>query len=233
MGARTGIAAVVVACLVASGAAGCATSAGPAPDGSGSRPGFAAATDLPAHSDLADVTLASVLAARRSVREFTAQPLTEQQVSDLVWAAQGITADWGGRTAPSAGALYPLEVYVVTDAEVRHYLPDGHRIESRPSVTARSTVAEAVGQDPARSAPAVVVITGVPARVEPKYRGRAERYILLEAGHAAQNLLLAATAIGLGAVPIGAFGDEALARALELPAGEQAVYAIPVGTAAR
>ena len=233
MGARVGIAAVVVAGLVAFGSAGCTTSTAPAPERSGSRPGFAAATDLPPPSDLGGATLAGVLGARRSVREFSSQPLTEQQVSDLMWAAQGVTADWGGRTAPSAGALYPLEVYVVTDDAVLHYLPDGHRVESRSSVTARSAVADAVGQDAARSAPAVVVITGVPARVEPKYGGRAERYLLLEAGHAAQNLLLAATAIGLGTVPIGAFGDDALARALELPSGEQTVYAIPVGMAAR
>jgi SagB-type dehydrogenase family enzyme len=124
-------------------------------------------------------------------------------------------------------------VYVVTDSDVLHYLPDGHRAESRYSATARLAVADAVGQDAARTAPAVIVITGMPARVEPKYGGRAERYMLLESGHAAQNLLLAATALGLGAVPIGAFGDDALARALGLPAGEQTVYAIPVGMPAR
>ncbi len=120
-------------------------------------------------------------------------------------------------------------MYVVTEAAVLHYLPDGHRAETRESATVRSAVADAVGQDAARAAPAVVVIAGVPARVEPKYGGRAERYVLLEAGHAAQNLLLAATALGLGAVPIGAFGDDALARALDLPPGEETVYAIPVG----
>ena len=96
----------------------------------------------------------------------------------------------------------------------------------------RVAVADAVGQDSARAAPAVVVISGVAARVEPKYGGRAERYVLLEAGHAAQNLLLAAAALGLGGVPIGAFGDDALARALDLPAGEETLYAIPVGRAA-
>lgn len=223
---------MAVACVMALGSAGCRSSAAPVPDTVG-RPGFGTATALPEASGLGDVTLAEALARRRSVREFSRTPLTNGQVSDLLWAAQGVTAEWGGRTAPSAGALYPLEVYVVTDDGVLHYLPDGHRVESRESATVRMAVADAVGQEAASRAPAVVVITGVPARVEKKYAGRAERYLLLEAGHAAQNLLLAATALGLGAVPIGAFGDDALARALDLPPGEETVYAIPVGTPAR
>ena len=209
------------------GSAGCASST--VQDVAEPRPGYAAATALPDPSALGSTTLVDALAGRRSVREFSDVPLTEQQVSDLLWAAQGITSGSGGRTAPSAGALYPLEVYVVTDDEVLHYLPDGHRVEVLQSSTMRRSVADAVGQDSAGAAPAVVVISGVLARVEPKYGGRAERYLLLEAGHAAQNLLLAATALGLGGVPIGAFGDDALARALDLPPGEQTVYAIPVG----
>jgi SagB-type dehydrogenase family enzyme len=232
MDARRGIAAAVAACVMALGSAGCASSTAPVQD-TVERPGFEVARALPEASALRDTTLADALASRRSVREFSGEPLTDQHVSDLLWAAQGVTAEWGGRTAPSAGALYPLEVYVVTDDGVLHYLPEGHRVESRASATVRTAVADAVGQEAASLAPAVVVITGVPARVEKKYAGRAERYLLLEAGHAAQNLLLAATALGLGAVPIGAFGDDALARALDLPAGEQTVYAIPVGTPAR
>ncbi len=232
MGARVSIAAVAVACAVVLGSTGCATSTAPSTEASGPRPGYTVATALPEPSSLGNATLADVLAARRSLREFSAVPLTEQQVSDLLWAAQGVTSDAGGRTAPSSGALYPLEVYVVTEGEVRHYLPDGHRVEVRDSSTVRRAVADAVGQDAASDAPAVIVIAGVPARVEPKYGGRAERYLLLEAGHVAQNVLLAATALGLGGVPIGAFGDNALDRALDLPPGEQAVYAIPVGSPA-
>lgn len=217
--------------MVVLGSAGCASPAAPSSE-SEARAGYSAPSELPEPSGLAGVTLADALASRRSVREFGDVALTEQQVSDLLWAAQGVTSAEGGRTAPSAGALYPLEVYLVTDGEVRHYLPDGHRIETRDSASVRLAVADAVGQDAARDAPAVVVIAGVPTRVEPKYGGRAERYLLLEAGHAAQNLLLAATALGLGAVPIGAFGDDALARALGLPPGEETVYAIPVGSPA-
>lgn len=230
MGARRCLAAVAVACAALLGSAGCAAST--APVATEPRPGYSAATALPAPSDLGSATLADALAARRSVREFGDLPLSTQEVSDLLWAAQGVTSEAGGRTAPSAGALYPLEVYVVTEGQVLHYRPDGHRIEARDSSTVRVAVADAVGQDSAREAPAVVVISGVVARVEPKYGGRAERYVLLEAGHAAQNLLLAATALGLGGVPIGAFGDDALARALDLPAGEETLYAIPMGTAA-
>lgn len=229
MGARTSLAALAVG-VVLLASAGCASST--VPDASAPRPGYAVATALPVPSDLGSTTLADALASRRSLRDFADVPLTEQQVSDLLWAAQGVTSGSGGRTSPSAGALYPLEVYVVTDDDVLHYLPDGHRIEARDSSTARRAVADAVGQDSVSAAPAVVVIAGVVARVEPKYGDRAERYLLLEAGHAAQNLLLAATALGLGGVPIGAFGDGALARALDLPAGEQTVYAIPVGSPA-
>jgi SagB-type dehydrogenase family enzyme len=227
MGARASIAASAAACVIVLGSAGCSSSV--APEAVGPRPGYSTPSALPEPGDLGGVTLADALAARRSVRQFGEAPLTDQQVSALLWAAQGVTSASGGRTAPSAGALYPLEVYVVTDGTVLHYLPDGHRAESRESATVRAGVADAVGQEAARAAPAVVVIAAVPARVEPKYGGRAERYLLLEAGHAAQNLLLAATALGLGAVPIGAFGDEALARALDLPPGEETVYAIPVG----
>jgi SagB-type dehydrogenase family enzyme len=185
--------------------------------------------DLPQPSGLRAMTLADALAERRSARDFAATPLDVEGVADLLWAAQGVTASWGGRTAPSAGALYPLEVYLVTDAQASRYVPEGHRVQVREAPSMKAALADAVGQAPAADAPAVFVITGTPARLEPKYLGRAERFTLLEAGHAAQNLLLAATALGLGGVPIGSFDADAVATVLGLPSGEDPIYVIPVG----
>ncbi len=176
------------------------------------------------------MALEQALSRRRSVREYGPGALTEEEIGQLLWSAQGVTSPTGGRTAPSAGALYPLEIYVATAEGVRRYVPAGHLVERVSAEDARAALAEAGGDQPAlRAAPAIFVITGVPARTAAKYGGRAERYVLLEAGHAAQNLLLEAVTLGLGAVPIGAFSDESAARALRLPAGEEVIYLVPTG----
>lgn len=188
-----------------------------------------AVSALPDPGNLSDARLVDVLEQRRSTRAFGPQPLTDSALSALLWAAQGVTSEWGGRTAPSAGALYPLELYVLTAEAVWHYLPDGHRVEILPLSGARQAVDGAIGQEAATSAAALVVITAVPERVEPKYGGRAERYIALEAGHTAQNLLLAATALGLAGVPMGAFADRAIAEALGLPSAQEVIYTVAVG----
>lgn len=184
---------------------------------------------LPDPGRLDDALLIDALVGRRSVREFTSEPVSTSDVSALLWAAQGLTADWGGRTAPSAGALYPLEVYVVTEDGIEHYVPDGHQVEVVSSPTAKDELAEAIGQEAATAAPAVVIIAAVPQRVAPKYGGRTERYIAIEAGHAAQNLLLGATALGLAGVPLGAFSDTAVADVLGLPASQEVVYTLAIG----
>lgn len=177
--------------------------------------------------------LADALTQRRSARAFTDSVPTDQQAGTLLWAAQGVTSAEGGRTAPSAGARYPLEVYWLTDEEAWQYVPDGHRAQVRAPSGLRSQVADAVGQDAAVQAPALIVVTGTPERLRDRYGDRSERYTLLEAGHAAQNVLLAATALGLGAVPIGAVDDDAIVAALGLPDGESVMYVIPVGTPER
>ncbi len=146
-----------------------------------------------------------------------------------MWAAQGETAPWGGRTAPSAGALYPLDVYLVTGDAVRHYLPATHEAQVRETSTALAAVADAVGQDAAAAAPALFVITGTPDRLKPKYLLRAERYTYLEAGHAAQNVLLAATALGLAGVSIGSFDQAAPSRRWRCRTGQEPIYVIPLG----
>ena len=176
------------------------------------------------------LSLEEALAQRRSVRQFSAQPLTLAEIGQLFWAAQGVTRPWGGRTAPSAGALYPLEIYAATAEGLYHYLPASHRAELVQEEDQREALwAAGLRQEPLRQAPVIFVITAVSERTAAKYGSRAERYVKIEVGHAAQNLLLQAVSSGLGAVPIGAFDDVAVATALHLPAGEEPLYLIPVG----
>ncbi len=175
------------------------------------------------------MTLEEALAARRSVREFRKRPLELHELSQLLWAAQGVTGRGGLRSAPSAGALYPLEVYVALPTGSYHYEPAHHRLEPCSDEDIRPALHRAAGQALVLEAPAVFVITGVEARTALRYSGRAARYVQLEAGHAAQNLLLEATALGLGGVPVGAFDDVGVHRAMRLAAGEEALYLIPVG----
>ncbi len=167
---------------------------------------------------------------RRSVREFAADPLTTAEIGQLLWAAQGVTADGGGRTAPSAGALYPLELYAVTPKRAMRYLPGGHRAEITTERDLRhDLMIAALDQEAVGQAPLLVAVIAVPERTAAKYGDRAPRYADLEAGHAAQNLLLQAVALELVAVPIGGFDDEAVGRILELPGGQAPRYVLAVG----
>jgi SagB-type dehydrogenase family enzyme len=176
-------------------------------------------------------SLEEVLAARRSVRRFQPTPLTAEQIGQLCWAAQGISDRASGRrTCPSAGALYPLELYVATSEGVRHYVPASHALEDRLRGDVRTALAEAAWRQPSvAQAPAVFVLTAVVSRTERKYGQRATRYVDMEAGHAGQNLLLQAVALGLGAVPVGAFEDAKVAELLKLPTDQTPLYLIPVG----
>jgi SagB-type dehydrogenase family enzyme len=188
------------------------------------------ALELPAPATDGEISLEAALAARRSVREFTDEALTLREISQLLWAAQGITADWGGRTAPSAGALYPLEIYLVSADGLSHYEPAPHRLVFLGRTDLRRSLAiAALGQSQVSDAPAVFVIAAVMERTEAKYGDRAERYVDMEAGHACQNLLLQATALGLGAVPTGAFSDAAVSAVLRLPGDQTPLYLVPVG----
>ncbi|MGC8838087.1 MAG: SagB/ThcOx family dehydrogenase [Anaerolineae bacterium] len=176
------------------------------------------------------LSLEEALLKRRSVRAYTDRPLTREEVGQLLWAAQGITREGRYRTAPSAGALYPLELYVADAEGVWHYLPQEHALEPWRAEDRRPRLCPAaLSQAAVCRAPAVFVVTGVFARTAQKYGDRATRYVWLEAGHAAQNLLLQAVALGLGAVPIGAFYDEQVQAALNLPPDHAPLYLIPVG----
>jgi SagB-type dehydrogenase family enzyme len=186
--------------------------------------------DLRPPAQAGGAPLTDALSQRRSVREYREEPVDLDAISQLLWAAQGITSDVGQRAAPSAGALYPLEIYVVTATGFFHYEPTAHQLETLGRDDLRAALSRAaLSQSAVADAPAVFVITGVHGRTETKYGDRAERYVVLEAGHAAQNFLLQATALGLGAVPIGAFHDEEVRHVLGLPADHEPLYLIPVG----
>ena len=168
-----------------------------------------AITQLPSISSQPIVDLNETLQKRRSIRSFKKISLSLEQISQLLWSAQGITDPKNGfRTAPSAGALYPLEIYIIKDDGAWHYLSHKHAIELLSKKDLRQTLSDAaLGQSSVANASIDIVITAIYQRTTRKYGERGIRYSHMEAGHAAQNVLLEATALGLGAVPIGAFYD--------------------------
>ena len=176
------------------------------------------------------LSLEQTITARRSVRSFSDVPLTEEELSQLLWATQGVTHPSGRRVAPSAGAVYPLEVYVARDTGLWHYEPGRHRLTQAHNADMRPSLhGIAMGQDALIEAPAVFVITAVTARMRAVYGNRAERYVHMESGHAAENLLLQAVSLNLGGVLIGAFNDDWLNKVLRLPRGEETLYLVPIG----
>ncbi len=185
---------------------------------------------LPKPSLQNKLSLEEALAKRHSVREFSSTPLTIEQISQLLWAGQGVTRDWGGRTAPSAGALFPIEIYLLTGEALHHYLVKTHSLEPVVQQDLRAKLAEAaLRQGSIASAPAVFVICADVSRTARKYGERAQRYVDFEVGHIGQNILLQAVSLGLGAVPIGAFSDAKVKEVLKLPQVLEALYIIPVG----
>ena len=176
-------------------------------------------------------SLEETLAARRSVRNFTDKPLTLDQIAQLCWAGQGITEPKKGlRTAPSAGATFPIELYIVTADGVDHYLPAGHKLQRHAVGDFRPAVeAAAYGQEQVGQAPACVVIAGVLERTAHKYGERAELFCYVEAGHVGQNILLQATSLKLAGVPMGGFEADKVAAALKLPKDHRVLYMLAIG----
>ncbi|NQT46629.1 MAG: SagB/ThcOx family dehydrogenase [Candidatus Omnitrophica bacterium] len=178
-----------------------------------------------------DMSLEETIQKRRSVRSFSGEDLTLEEVSQLCWAAQGITGKRRPlRSAPSAGARYPLEVYLIQKGGTFHYIPEGHKLERISGEDLRSELsAQALGQSPVKDAALDIVIAAVYDRVSSKYGERGRRYSDIEAGHAAQNIHLQAVALGLGSVPMGAFDDDGVKDLLGLADNEEPIYIIPVG----
>ncbi|MDD3618263.1 MAG: SagB/ThcOx family dehydrogenase [Desulfobulbaceae bacterium] len=182
------------------------------------------------------LSLEQCLARRRSIRHFSRKPIALRQVSQLLWAAQGITSPSGYRTAPSAGALYPLEMYAAAglvedlSAGVYHYRPRDHALVLIRQGDVRPVLTEsALGQSAVNFGAATLAIAAVFERTTGKYGRRGRQYVHLDAGHAAQNICLQATALGLGTVPIGAFHDDMVAKTLHLPGDQVPLYLLPVG----
>ena len=192
--------------------------------------------DLPEARHDGAYSLERALSQRRSWREFSVAALRTQEVAQLAWAAQGVVTRSGFRTAPSAGALYPLELYVVAGnveglrPGVYRYQPSLHRLAPLAEGDHRRAIAAAaLGQDWLKQAAAILVLAAVEQRSTAKYGERGVRYAYMEAGHAAQNVLLQATALGLGSTVVGAFSDGDLESALALGGDARPVCLIPVG----
>jgi len=194
----------------------------------------AEAVELPEPKYESETSVEEALKSRRSIRSYKDEPLTLAELSQLLWAAQGITADWGGRTAPSAGATYPLEVYVVVgdvknlEDGLYHYNPKIHAITKKKHGDLRNELANAaLGQDMLRKAPISFIVTAIYEWTTGRYGERGIRYVHMEVGHVGQNIYLQAETLGLGTVVVGAFYDDRVKDAFGI--AEEPLYIIPVG----
>lgn len=182
------------------------------------------------------VSLEKAIATRRSVRDFRGDHVTAEALGQILWACQGLAADGPRRTVPSAGASYPLEIYVVAGNVTN--IPAGvHRYDAAthslwPVVQGdvrRDLYGATVGQTSAALAPVTVILAAVYDRITNRYGTRGMTYALMEAGHAGQNLYLQATALELGTVAIGAFREDMVRQILNMGADEHPLYLFPVG----
>lgn len=192
---------------------------------------------LPQPKMTGEMSVEEAIFRRRSIRTFQDEALTLSELSQVLFAAQGITEKTRGfRTAPSAGALYPLELYAVVGKVegiapgVYRYHPEEHAIERVLEGDKRVELfRSALYQESIQEAPVTLVFTAIYERTTRRYGERGIRYVHMEAGHAAQNVYLEAQALGLGTVAIGAFQDEEVAQILRLPRNEMPLYLLPVG----
>ena len=194
---------------------------------------------LPSPSQKGGMPLAEAIARRRSIRDFTPQTISQLQLSQILWAAQGITDTRGEyRAVPSAGATYPLELFVVCgrngvegiDAGIYQYNIARHSLTLHYEGDVRLALAgAALGEKGIYEAPVDIVICAVFERTTLDYGSRGERYVHIEVGHAGQNIYLQATALGLATVAIGAFNDEQVREVLRLDKQYKPLYIMPVG----
>ncbi len=194
---------------------------------------------LPAPSRQGTVSVEQAIAYRRSWRSFHPETLTQAQLSQILWAAQGITQPMDRlRSTPSAGGTYPLETLVVCGpdgveglgAGVYRFNNGNHSLTPRHQEDVRLALAQAAsGHGFIGKAPVDIVISAVYRRTTARYQARGERYAHMEAGHASQNIYLPAIAIGLGTVAVGAFDDEMVREALKLDQLHTPLYIMPIG----
>lgn len=191
---------------------------------------------LPELQGTSTMTLEDALAKRRSIRSYKEGPLTLSELGCLLWAAQGRTGTRDFRAAPSAGATYPLELYVAAgnvrglEPGLYRYVAPTHELSLVKSGDLRAELsAAALDQPPVREAAVDLILTAVYERTTDRYGERGKMYVHMDVGHAAENLLLQATALGLGAVPVGAFRTRTTGALLGLAETEVPLYIIPVG----
>lgn len=191
---------------------------------------------LPAPSVRGSTSVEEALQARRSVRELADEPLALAELGQLLWAAQGINRPDGHRTAPSAGARYPIELYVIAGrvtglpAGVYRYRAAEHDLVPHLAGDRRAALVEAaVRQDWIARAPAVLAITSVDERTRTRYGDRTERYVAIETGAVGENVYLQAAALGLGTTMVGAFQDDRIADVLQLDRATRPLALMPVG----
>lgn len=191
---------------------------------------------LPAPAQKSGTSIEEAMLKRRSIRRYKDVPLILSEISQLLWAAQGVTSLDGLRTAPSAGALYPLEVYLVAGnvdglpAGVYNYRPNSHELKKITNGDKRTELSKAaLSQAPVKNAAAVIVISAVYERITGKYGKRGIQYTHIETGHAAQNVQLQAVSLELATVVIGAFHEDSVREVLKMSDAEVPLYIIPVG----
>jgi SagB-type dehydrogenase family enzyme len=167
------------------------------------------------------------IALRKSVRKYSGDDLTKDQVSHLLWAAYGVGEP--RRTVPSAGSIYPLTIYLLQQGILYQYEPKGHVLKKgRIMMEMQERLCQAcLSQKSVGQAPVVIIVAANYDKIKRKYRGRGERYAILEAGHVGQNIHLQCVALGLGCVMIGAFSDRKVKDSLGID--EDPLYVIPVG----
>ncbi len=197
---------------------------------------------LPEPNLKGEMSVEQAIRRRCSRRRFTEEAIELAELGQVLWSAQGLTSEDGRkRAAPSAGATYPMILYVAVgqnaveglEPGIYRYAPAGHALEPHAGGEARRKIAAAaLNQDFLASAPALILMAADYPRTTGRYGERGIRYVAMEAGHIGQNIYLQAEALGLGTVGIGAFYDDRLATAFELPEDQEALYLMPVGHAA-
>jgi len=186
--------------------------------------------DLPPPSLAGSMSLEEALGRRRSRRDFTGDPLSLAELGQVLWAAHGITGPDERRTAPTAGNTLPHEVYAVTPEGAFRYDGAAHLLEETSPADLRAPLSAITRNDEhILRAGAIIVLVAVTARTAGRYPERADRYVAMGLGHAAQNVLLQAEALGLSAYPVGAHDVEGVAALLGLPGGWLPLYMVPVG----
>ncbi len=191
--------------------------------------------ELPSLVKEGEESLEEVISERRSIRNYQDEPLTLKEVSQILWAAQGITDPASNfRAVPSAGALYPLSIYINAsnveglDSGLYQYLVDDHKLSLKTENNLKDKIYNAALQQSSIKESGVTLIIAADYEItEARYDDRAERYVHMEAGHAGQNIYLQTTTLGLGTVAIGAFNDDEMKDILGIE--KEPIYIFPVG----